>query len=74
VTTHGLSGVAQPTTDSTARDVSATPIDASAGLLRSLPCVCGGIVTADPACPAVGVRIHQTSLLHRIWRRRAGIL
>jgi hypothetical protein len=74
VTTHGLSGAAQPTIDPTARDLSVPPIDTSAGLLRSLPCVCGGFITADPDCPAIAVNVHTQTVIHQLWRGRVGIL
>lgn len=37
---------------------------------KTLPCVCGGLVTADIECPAAGVREHQKTARHRAWRRR----
>ena len=32
------------------------------------PCVCGGIVIADPRDPTDGVRAHQAEPKHQAWR------
>lgn len=40
---------------------------------RTLPCLCGGSVTADIECPAGGMREHQATALHRAWRARVGL-
>lgn len=68
-----------------ARDLSAYPLDTSTpesalfsayGLVppeKTLPCLCGGEVTADVECPAAGVREHQRTEQHREWRRRFGL-
>lgn len=46
-------------------------------LLRSVyrqeiarPCLCGGVVTADPVDPAPGVVLHQETERHREWSAR----
>ena len=37
---------------------------------RTLPCACGGTVTADPDDPAQGVQLHQREAIHRLYRAR----
>jgi hypothetical protein len=37
---------------------------------RTLPCACGGTVTADPSEPAQGVQLHQREAIHRMYRAR----
>lgn len=37
-------------------------------VLVTLPCVCGGDVTADPYAPARGVAAHQFTGRHKAWR------
>ena len=36
--------------------------------IEARPCVCGGLVRADPAAPAKGVAQHNASPRHRAWR------
>lgn len=36
--------------------------------LVTLPCACGGNVTADPDAPARGVAAHQFTGRHKAWR------
>lgn len=36
--------------------------------LATVPCSCGGEVTADPSRPAYGVAAHQYTSRHRAWR------
>lgn len=36
--------------------------------LVSVPCACGGMVTADPIQPAKGVQAHNYTSRHRGWR------
>ena len=36
---------------------------------RTLPCACGGTVTADPAEPTRGVQLHQREAVHKQWSR-----
>lgn len=36
--------------------------------LQTLPCACGGRVTADPAAPAKGVAQHNSTGRHKAWR------
>ena len=38
--------------------------------LRTLPCACGGFVTADPENPAKGVQRHQLRPEHAAWADR----
>lgn len=47
-----------------------TEADLFAGIpfVRTLPCACGGSVTADIECPAAGIREHQATSMHREWR------
>lgn len=40
---------------------------------KSLPCICGGLVSADIECPAAGIREHQATQRHANWRRAAGL-
>jgi hypothetical protein len=40
---------------------------------HSLPCACGGVVTADIECPAAGVRDHQRTAMHGFWRAEEGL-
>lgn len=40
----------------------------STSMLEQRRCVCGGVVTADPARPAPGVAAHQFSGRHKAWR------
>ena len=35
--------------------------------LRTVPCACGGEITADAANPADEVRRHNRTVAHRIW-------
>lgn len=37
-------------------------------VLVTLPCACGGDVTADPYAPARGVAAHQYTGRHKAWR------
>lgn len=37
-------------------------------VLVTLPCACGGDVTADPNAPARGVAAHQFTGRHKAWR------
>ena len=37
-------------------------------MTRTLPCRCGGLVTADPGAPTEGVREHNATWRHRTWR------
>ena len=37
---------------------------------RTLPCACGGTVTANPDDPALGVQLHQREATHRLYRAR----
>jgi hypothetical protein len=32
------------------------------------PCICGGVVHADPAAPARGVQAHNFTARHKAWR------
>jgi hypothetical protein len=41
--------------------------------IKSLPCVCGGTVTADIECPAAGVRDHQRTPEHVGFRGAYGL-
>lgn len=34
----------------------------------TLPCACGGVVTADPRSPVAGVRAHVIQARHKAWR------
>lgn len=36
--------------------------------IESRPCVCGGIVQADPTAPGRGVAAHNHSPRHKAWR------
>ena len=38
--------------------------------IRTLPCACGGSVTADPTEPTHGVQVHQREAVHRLYRQR----
>lgn len=40
--------------------------------LQTLPCACGGYVTADPERPAPGVAAHQFTGRHKAWRSARG--
>lgn len=57
------------TSPTTERD----PYAALAQYRKSLPCSCGGLVSADIECPAAGVREHQSTATHAKWRRRRGL-
>jgi hypothetical protein len=72
-----------PTTVAGARDLSAYPASTSAttesdlivgfGLVpfvKTFPCACGGWVTGDIECPAAGLRLHQATREHAVWRQR----
>jgi len=39
-------------------------------MTRTVPCACGGTVTAEPADPFPGVSAHNAGPEHRAWRRR----
>lgn len=41
--------------------------------LETLPCACGGEVTADPERPAPGVAAHQFTGRHKGWRSARGL-
>lgn len=36
--------------------------------IEELPCVCGGMVRANPESPATGVQAHNYTARHRAWR------
>lgn len=78
----GMNGSERPTADIKRVDMSGLRSGASAAHssslvdrrfdpahgLVTLPCVCGGDVTADPIVPAKGVQAHNYSSRHRAWR------
>lgn len=37
------------------------------------PCACRGVVLADPDDPGPGVRDHQATPIHQLWRGRVGL-
>ena len=40
--------------------------------IEGRPCVCGGMVWADPAAPEDGVKAHNTTLEHKAWIEAEG--
>lgn len=40
----------------------------AAGRTERRPCVCRGVVTADPEDPQPGVEEHNATILHEAWR------
>lgn len=36
--------------------------------MRAEPCVCGGLIVADPRYPMAAVQRHNMSLTHCVWR------
>lgn len=44
----------------------------SESVLVTLPCACGGDVTADPYAPSRGVAAHQFTGRHKAWRSVQG--
>ena len=40
--------------------------------IEGRPCACGGMVWADPANPAPGVKVHNSTLEHMAWTEAEG--
>ncbi len=46
----------------------------NAGQKERRPCMCRGVVEADPCDPMLGVAWHNETFLHRRWRQETGKL